>query len=697
VKLSLISYVHVTAMSVKSMKQIYLIYFAPILVFLLLAGQMYSSETYKRTVNISVRIDSSGAKKQFVLNWDNSDTLASGFHISRKLKFDDNWEFLASVDASVSTYSDTNESNSTAYEYQIIKTTSDSSYQGYGYIYSGHDLTLPFDRGIALLLIDNTMMTDIQDELYQYELDLIGDGYKVIKHYVERTEEFFSPAVSRTKSFIELVKTENPNTQLSIIIIGRVAVPYSGNTPWDGHNPDHAGAWASDLFYAVDRDYWSDNNVYNILPTRIENKNIPFDGKFDQSVINVNRNIIGRIDMYNLLDFKESETALIKRYFRKNHDFRTGITKVRKRALLDDGFNTYAIKEAPAANGWMNFCSLLGADAIDTVSYRYSMSDSNYLWSYGCNSGAYDNIYNTAYSSEMAIKEYKSVFTILLGSYAGDWDTQNNILRSAIASEPSILTAAWSGRPFWMFHHMALGEPIGYSTLISQNNHGLYETTGNIGYRGIQINLLGDPTLRMSYFPPPQNLSLVSDTVVSGTRQVELSWEKPDDEVIGYYIFRSEDISDRPLLIEENIITEEKYIDRTAPDGGLFYMVRAVKRELSVSGSYYNLSQGKIIEIVKPMSVSQEINSLSFKIYPNPTSDNAHLMFYLDEPQYLTYSIYDTKGILIHTSGNYWFSKGNHSISLNIKNAENGLSQGLYFVQIITKNRIVLGKLIIID
>ena len=59
---------------------------------------------------------------------------------------------------------------------------------------------------------------------------------------------------------------------------------------------------------------------------------------------------------------------------------------------------------------------------------------------------------------------------MFFGSYFGDWDSPNNFLRAPLATPTYTLTSAWAGRPYWMFHHMALGETIGFSTRLTQNN-----------------------------------------------------------------------------------------------------------------------------------------------------------------------------------------------------------------------------------
>ncbi|MEZ5031590.1 MAG: hypothetical protein R2787_09330 [Saprospiraceae bacterium] len=116
----------------------------------------------------------------------------------------------------------------------------------------------------------------------------------------------------------------------------------------------------------------------------------------------------------------------------------------------------------------------------------------------------------------MASDSLQTVFTMLFGSYFGDWDYPNNFLRAAIASG-STLVSTWGNRPNWIFHHMALGEHTGYAAQVTMNNSSLYWA----GYsrRFVHIGLMGDPTLRMHILPPVSNLTLTRDGM-----QVHLDW-----------------------------------------------------------------------------------------------------------------------------------------------------------------------------
>src|SRR5437763_5559192 len=118
----------------------------------------------------------------------------------------------------------------------------------------------------------------------------------------------------------------------------------------------------------------------------------------------------------------------------------------------------------------MSFTSLFNNSNITYVNYLSYLQNGSYLWSYYCGGGSYTSVGSLNYNS-FNNDSLKTVFTLLFGSYFGDWDNANNMLRAPIASKGPTLTNAWSGRPEWVVHHMALGSTIGYSASQSQNNY----------------------------------------------------------------------------------------------------------------------------------------------------------------------------------------------------------------------------------
>jgi hypothetical protein len=158
------------------------------------------------------------------------------------------------------------------------------------------------------------------------------------------------------------------------------------------------------------------------------------------------------------------------------------------------------------------------------------------------------------------------------------------------------LANAWVGRPNWFFHHMALGETIGYSTRLTQNNKGinggLYTPTGMFA-RQIHIALMGDPTLRMFPVPPPSNLRASS---VSGG-SIALRWDASADSAVSdYYVYGAS--SPDGAFTRFGRVKGTTWT-HTNPRNIKHYMVRAAKLTVTGSGSFYNLSLGAIAIIVE--------------------------------------------------------------------------------------------------
>jgi hypothetical protein len=207
-----------------------------------------------------------------------------------------------------------------------------------------------------------------------------------------------------------------------------------------------------------------------------------------------------------------------------------------------------------------------------------------YLLAYGCGGGTFTGAGGIATTADFAAGPQRAVFTLLFGSYFGDWDSSDNFLRAALASSPYVLTSGWAGRPHWHLHHMGLGETIGFSARATQNNSGLY--VYNYAARGVHIALMGDPTLRLHVVAPAKDLSVRSNPA-GGLR---LSWTASTDAVAGYHIYRATTASSLFVRLTQNFIATNEYVDLNG--AAQIYMVRAIKEEVTPSGSYFNPSQG---------------------------------------------------------------------------------------------------------
>lgn len=344
-----------------------------------------------------------------------------------------------------------------------------------------------------------------------------------------------------------------------------------------------------------------------------------------------------------------AEVDLLRNYLNKNHDFRHkkgafADANDWRRALVGDRFglgwccsvhiaSTSAYTppqrthEAFAASGYRNFAPFFGSirdvnifiantDNVAPNEERWiSMLDANrYLWAYGCGGGDWHaagglglhhpeepNYLNQVWSSDLRGQDAQAVFTLFLGSWFVEWDRrgpehyqcyQGNPMRTILATPTYGLTAAWSGRPHHVYHHMGLGETIGYGIRLSQNNNGTrYQNQANNFTRGIHMALMGDPTLRLHPVAPPSKF--VGTAHGNNPFYVNLTWTaSADSSVQGYHIYRSPNASGPFTRLTTSLVTATTYRDPSPPSGSKIYMVRAVKLETSGSGTYLNPSQG---------------------------------------------------------------------------------------------------------
>ena len=485
----------------------------------------------------------------------------------------------------------------------------------YGFIYTGIQLPTIENRGSILLLIDDILVTELQVEIEQLKLDLIGDGWKVKKMFIKQAE-----TVEQLKAKIQQAYSEISDLK-SLFLLGHIPVPYSGSFYADGHIENHWGAWPADVFYGELDGEWTDETVNNTSAFLTANHNVPGDGKYDQSAIPSKVELqIGRVDMHQMDAFGSNEVELLRAYLNKNHHYKIGQVPVVRRALIDDNLNL--VLASPAASAWRNFATLFGAENIhaEEVDYFPSMSNQSYLWAYGCGSGTHQSCNGIGTTTDFANANLKNIFTMLLGSQFGDWDNANNFLRAPLASGQT-LASAWVGNPPWTIHHTAMGFTIGEATLITQNSD---ESNYYPGPQLVHIALMGDPSLRIHPVKPPENVSISSQN-----NAVQLSWEAPQGEnVLGYYIYKTNDMSNGFERVNENWVPNTFFIDESPQEGKQIYMVRTLKLETSGSGTYYNLSLGSIDSTEVVLTSSQNLASNAWiKVFPNPTNDYLQLFF----------------------------------------------------------------------
>ncbi|MEM1323611.1 MAG: T9SS type A sorting domain-containing protein [Bacteroidota bacterium] len=530
----------------------------------------------------------------------------------------------------------------------------------YGYIYTGIQLPAIEHRGSLLLLVAENLDAPLTADLIRLELDLISDGWKVIRRTVADTAD-----VPQVKTLIQDLYQQTPDLE-ALFLLGHIPVPYSGDIYPDTHT-EHRGAWAADSYYGDIDGTWTDTIVDRSTAFFSYNHNTPGDGKFDQGGLPSPLELqVGRVDLSNLPAFAADEIELTRAYLQKNHLFRNGGIAAERRALIDDNFGVRFA--APSASGWRNFAPMFGADAIVEADYFSTMREQSYLWSYGCGPGTHISSDGVGSTAEFAADSLRTIFTMLFGSQFGDWDNVNNFLRAPLASGAT-LTSCWAGNPPWTLHQMAMGYPIGYCARLTQNSE------NEVYLNGPQLAhaaLMGDPSLRMHIVRPVEAL-----LTESTGQSVELRWPASNDpDVIGYYLYRAPTLYSDFQRIHNDLINNTEYTDFTPLDSNNVYLLRAVKLETSASGSYYNLSNGRLDSLIFRRTVStQDLERSGLRIFPNPAQQQLWLELDRLPAAPLSLELFDAVGRRV-----LWQPELERSARIRVD--LEGLPEGIYFVRV---------------
>lgn len=613
--------------------------------------------------SIRVSATASSSPPRITLSWPQRN-VDSPYSVYRKTRDAASWgNPIASLVSNSTGYTDSAglQLNQT-YEYRVTSKAADGA-DAYGYVYSGIEAPLVENRGNVLLVIEDTHASALSAELSRLKQDLCGDGWTVIERSCSRND-----TVPSVKAKIVSAYNENPDVKM-IFLFGRVPVPYSGTGASMDRHEEHFGAMPADTYYAdVEANWearWTDSTVDtydfrtfesylgNVVPPEIvtwqnyvdwffdghtvghynmplmhyggyatELHNVPGDGKFDPENLPRNVNLpvgIGRVDLSNMPEFEAvgGERELLRRYLNKNHNFRHKLTVPERRGLVADGeFAGYPY--GFTATGYRNSPALFGQPATTVVgfgAYLPTLREGSYLFSFGSGGGYYDSCGGIATTKDFASSQpAKSIFTTLFGSYFGDWDNYfgNDIMRAVLCQPEYGLTCAWGERPHWYFHHMGMGEPIGFSQKLTQNYYDLYDTftvpssaVPDYTFRkGTHVALMGDPTLRLHVVGPPANFS--------ATSKGQLTWTAPVNEtILGFNVYRATS-ANGPFtkLNNTGYVTTTSFADTGVAPGTYTYMVKTIKLETG-SGTYVNSSQG----VFTTVTVSNDSAALARATY----------------------------------------------------------------------------------
>ena len=631
----------------------------------LLPRAAWAQTSQQATVNLAATVSASPA--QITLEW-RIDFNATSYTILRKAPGATSFTQIGTIPAASAptafSYTDSSVSVGTAYEYEVVKqaetpftapATSGIFYSGNGYVASGINVPLTDNRGAVVLVVDNTYSSDppMFSRISRLQQDLTGDGWLVLTHFVNRDPGLDGNTGvpldrgAGVRAVKQLIRTDYTNQAANdpqhpvraVFVLGHVPVPYSGNVAPDGHSDVHSGAWPCDSYYGDigPESHWTDSSVNITTSDDPRNYNVPGDGKFDQSNLPGPVALeVGRVDLDRLPSFAQGEEQLLEQYLDKDHNFRQGYVTTLPEGRIDDNFG-YFNGENFAGSGWRNFAALLGPLNASQSGGAY-FSDTNlgsFLWSDNVGPGSYNSASGVGSTASYAQNDPHSVFFMQFGSFFGDWDSSDNFLRAPLATPTFGLTDSWAGRPAWFYQHMALGNEIGYSTVVSVNNaQGGSAALGLSNYDPVDFNgpwaaLMGDPTLRLQVTTPPSGL-----TAVTSGSSVTLTWHPSPDNVptgnyggnvTGYNVYRAATAAGPftkigNVSVGNNSLSQESTLslaDNSPLSGPAVYQVRAVNLETSGSGSYQNQSQG-IFQSYNPATPAPSVALIAPFNFENP-------------------------------------------------------------------------------
>jgi len=206
-------------------------------------------------------------------------------------------------------------------------------------------------------------------------------------------------------------------------------------------------------------------------------------------------------------------------------------------------------------------------------------------------------------------------------------------------------------------------QPWGFYAIICVEHYTDYgETLANIYYHELQ-----------RHYPSVDCLGIMDlQAKVENENNVLLSWEMPETNVAGFYLYRN------GTLIKE--LQENTYFDENLPDGDHNYYVKALYANGCESLSY---NVAKIT--IQTVGIGEMGKESDIVVYPNPSNGELQVTSY--KLRVMSIEIFDLLGKSVGT--NLCVRPETETI-VNISH----LPSGMYFLRIQTDNGIVTKKII---
>lgn len=188
----------------------------------------------------------------------------------------------------------------------------------------------------------------------------------------------------------------------------------------------------------------------------------------------------------------------------------------------------------------------------------------------------------------------------------------------------------------------------------------------------------------------PVTLSSFTATVNNTHNNVTLNWvTQSESNVLGYYIYRSDDINLENSIRVSNIIyshnstLEQTYsfTDQEVSTGIYNYWLMSVDRDGTIE--YFGPVNAEIKDFNAENPPVVVMETAFNSIYPNPFNPSTTLSFSLAQSSDVKIKIYNIKGELVREYTEYNKAKGNHKFVWNGKdNNHNNCGTGIYFFKL---------------
>jgi MYXO-CTERM domain-containing protein len=515
------------------------------------------------------------------LRW-NASTVAGGYLVRRRDPAATAWGAPVMLPATATEHVDRDVLPGREYEYAIQRSTAmgQTIVQGFSYVIAGIDVPYPDERGVVALVVESQTAMGATAEVAQLEADLRDDGWTVARVAIAASA---SPPSLRAE--LQRLGSTHGARLRAAILLGAVPRAFSGNISPDGH-PDHRGAWPADAYYADLDGVWTDTRDFSGTTF---NANRAGDGKFDQDTFPSPLELaVGRVDAERMPAFGMTPVELMRRYLRRDHEFRVGAFSPSRRTWVSDSFGYFG-GEAFARVAWRDGNAVHGSDPATGRPFFDALEDPSggYSLAFGCGPGNPQGAAGVGSTTDFATRNPRAVFVGLFGSYFGDWAYENNFLRAPLFSPSPALASVWFARPYVNLHGLGAMRSFGDEFLRSVQGRGYDSPRG-----GVHQGLMGDPTLRLFTLRPP------TAARVDPSAPPTLRWEPSPDASEGYHVFRRRTSTDATERLTMTPFMGTMFQDpRPLVGEEAEYRVVAVRRETTGSGTFFNHSHGARVTV----------------------------------------------------------------------------------------------------